>query len=145
MFMIYVANIADTKRGLDIGKHQIKNAKNKEKATQEDSQANSKGIEEVEQVFPLDGMVNEFDELPPARGIAPLRCSQVTTGRAALRRRVRQIMLLNAQDAAKGSAGYLVAHSSAITFIGPHGRIRGYGDWNDGVDTLTQDMREALS
>jgi len=43
------------------------------------------------------------------------------------------------------AAGYLVAHSSAVDFIGPHGRIRGFGDWSDTPDELAADIKQAES
>jgi protein SCO1 len=47
---------------------------------------------------------------------------------------------------ARGSAvGYLVAHSSAVNFIGPHGRIRGFGDWSDTPDQLAAEVKRAES
>jgi protein SCO1 len=47
---------------------------------------------------------------------------------------------------AHGSAvGYLVAHSSTVDFIGPHGRIRGFGDWSDTPDELAAKVKQAES
>ena len=49
-------------------------------------------------------------------------------------------------DAGKGSAnGYVVAHSSAVQFISPDGRLRGTGDWSDSPDELAVLMKEARS
>ena len=49
-------------------------------------------------------------------------------------------------DSAKGSAnGYIVAHSSAVQFISPGGRLRGRGDWSDSPDELAVLMRQARS
>jgi protein SCO1 len=46
----------------------------------------------------------------------------------------------------KGSAnGYIVAHSSAVQFISPGGRLRGTGDWSDSPDELAVLMRQARS
>jgi protein SCO1 len=46
----------------------------------------------------------------------------------------------------QGSAvGYLVAHSSTVDFIGPHGRIRGFGDWSDTPDELAAAVKQAES
>jgi protein SCO1/2 len=46
----------------------------------------------------------------------------------------------------KGSAnGYVVAHSSAVQFISPDGRLRGTGDWSDSPDELATLMRQARS
>ena len=46
----------------------------------------------------------------------------------------------------KGSAnGYIVAHSSAVQFIAPDGRLRGTGDWSDSPDELAVLMRQARS
>lgn len=46
----------------------------------------------------------------------------------------------------KGSAnGYIVAHSSAIQFISPEGRLRGTGDWSDSPDELAALMKQAQS
>ncbi|HEY5349302.1 MAG TPA: SCO family protein [Candidatus Lustribacter sp.] len=48
--------------------------------------------------------------------------------------------------AGKGSAnGYIVAHSSAVQFISPGGRLRGTGDWSDSPDELAVLMRQARS
>jgi protein SCO1 len=47
---------------------------------------------------------------------------------------------------AKGSAGgYIVAHSSAVQFIAPNGRLRGTGNWSDSPDELAVLMRQARS
>jgi len=47
---------------------------------------------------------------------------------------------------ARGSAaGYLVAHSSLVDFIGPHGRIRASGDWSDTPDQLAAEVKRAES
>ena len=49
-------------------------------------------------------------------------------------------------DAGKGSAnGYIVAHSSAVQFISPDGRLRGTGDWSDSPDELAVLMKQARS
>jgi len=49
-------------------------------------------------------------------------------------------------DSGKGSAnGYVVAHSSAVQFISPDGRLRGTGDWSDSPDELAALMRQAQS
>jgi protein SCO1/2 len=49
-------------------------------------------------------------------------------------------------DSGKGSAnGYIVAHSSAIQFISPDGRLRGTGDWSDSPDELAVLMKQAQS
>jgi protein SCO1/2 len=49
-------------------------------------------------------------------------------------------------DSAKNSAnGYIVAHSSAVQFISPGGRLRGTGDWSDSPDELAVLMKAALS
>jgi protein SCO1/2 len=49
-------------------------------------------------------------------------------------------------DAGKGSAnGYVVAHSSAVVFISPDGRLRGTGDWSDSPDELATLIRQAQS
>jgi protein SCO1 len=46
----------------------------------------------------------------------------------------------------KGSAnGYIVAHSSAVQFIAPNGRLRGTGDWSDSPDQLATLMKQAQS
>ena len=46
----------------------------------------------------------------------------------------------------KGSAnGYIVAHSSAVQFIAPDGRLRGVGDWSDSPDELATLMKQAQS
>ena len=46
----------------------------------------------------------------------------------------------------KGSAnGYIVAHSSAVQFISPEGRLRGTGDWSDTPDELATLMQQAHS
>jgi protein SCO1 len=46
----------------------------------------------------------------------------------------------------KGSAnGYIVAHSSAVQFISPGGRLRGTGDWSDSPDELAVLMKQAQS
>jgi protein SCO1/2 len=46
----------------------------------------------------------------------------------------------------KGSAnGYDVAHSSAVQFISPDGRLRGTGDWSDSPDELATLMKQARS
>ena len=46
----------------------------------------------------------------------------------------------------KGSAnGYIVAHSSAVQFIAPNGRLRGTGDWSDSPDELATLMKQAQS
>lgn len=50
-----------------------------------------------------------------------------------------------ALPAQSSAAGYLVAHSSGITFIDPRGRIQSIGDWNDGPQDLAKEMRAALS
>jgi protein SCO1/2 len=45
-----------------------------------------------------------------------------------------------------GSAiGYLVAHSSAVDFIDPHGHIRSFGDWSDTPAELAADVKRAES
>jgi protein SCO1/2 len=45
-----------------------------------------------------------------------------------------------------GSAnGYIVAHSSAVQFISPDGRLRGTGDWSDSPDELAVLMKQARS
>jgi protein SCO1/2 len=45
-----------------------------------------------------------------------------------------------------GSAnGYVVAHSSAVQFISPAGRLRGTGDWSDSPDQLAALMQQARS
>jgi protein SCO1/2 len=47
---------------------------------------------------------------------------------------------------ARGSAaGYLVAHSSTVDFIGPRGRIRGFGDWSDTPGELAAEVKQAES
>jgi protein SCO1 len=47
---------------------------------------------------------------------------------------------------AKGSAnGYDVAHSSAVQFISPEGRLRGTGDWSDDADDLATLIQQARS
>lgn len=46
---------------------------------------------------------------------------------------------------AKSAAGYLVAHSSTIDFIGRDGRIRDTGDWSDTPQQLAVDMKETIS
>jgi protein SCO1 len=47
---------------------------------------------------------------------------------------------------AKGSAnGYIVAHTSAVQFIAPNGRLRGTGNWSDSPDELAVLMRQARS
>jgi protein SCO1/2 len=47
---------------------------------------------------------------------------------------------------AHGSAvGYLEAHSSTVDFIGPHGRIRSFGDWSDTPDELAAQVKQAES
>jgi protein SCO1/2 len=43
------------------------------------------------------------------------------------------------------AAGYLVAHGSSVDFIGPHGRIRGSGDWSDTPSELAVKMKQAES
>ena len=43
------------------------------------------------------------------------------------------------------AAGYIVAHSSIVDFIGPRGRLRGFGDWSDTPDQLAQRMKQAES
>jgi protein SCO1/2 len=49
-------------------------------------------------------------------------------------------------DPGKGSAnGYGVAHSSAVQFISPDGRLRGVGDWSDSPDELAVLMKAAQS
>jgi protein SCO1/2 len=49
-------------------------------------------------------------------------------------------------DPGKGSAnGYVVAHSSAVQFISPGGRLRGTGDWSDSPDELATLMQQAQS
>jgi protein SCO1/2 len=49
-------------------------------------------------------------------------------------------------DSGKGSAnGYVVAHSSAVQFISPDGRLRGTGDWSDSPDELAALMQQAQS
>jgi protein SCO1 len=46
----------------------------------------------------------------------------------------------------KGSAnGYAVAHSSAVQFISPDGRLRGTGNWSDSPDELAALMQQARS
>jgi protein SCO1/2 len=46
----------------------------------------------------------------------------------------------------EGSAnGYVVAHTSAVQFIAPSGRLRGTGDWSDSPDELAVMMRQARS
>jgi protein SCO1/2 len=46
----------------------------------------------------------------------------------------------------KGSSnGYIVAHSSAVQFISPAGRLRGTGDWSDTPDELATLMQQARS
>lgn len=46
----------------------------------------------------------------------------------------------------KGSAGgYVVAHSSAVQFIAPDGRLRGTGNWSDSPDELAVLMKQARS
>jgi protein SCO1/2 len=46
----------------------------------------------------------------------------------------------------KGSAnGYIVAHSSAVQFISPGGRLRGTSDWSDSPDELAVLMKQAQS
>ena len=44
---------------------------------------------------------------------------------------------------AHGASGYLVAHSSAIDFIAPNGRLRGTADWSDSPAQLASAMRAA--
>jgi protein SCO1/2 len=46
---------------------------------------------------------------------------------------------------AHGALGYLIAHSSAIDFIGPSGHIRGTGDWGDTSSELAAEMRQSES
>ncbi len=46
---------------------------------------------------------------------------------------------------AHGALGYLVAHSSTVDFIGPHGRIRGFGDWSDTPAELAAQVKQADS
>jgi protein SCO1/2 len=49
-------------------------------------------------------------------------------------------------DSGKNSAnGYIVAHSSAVQFISPSGRLRGTGDWSDSPDELAVLMKQARS
>jgi protein SCO1/2 len=48
-------------------------------------------------------------------------------------------------DASRSANGYLVIHSSIVEFIGPDGRLRGFGDWNDSPDALAALMRGALT
>jgi protein SCO1 len=49
-------------------------------------------------------------------------------------------------NSGKGSAnGYIVAHSSAVQFISPGGRLRGTGDWSDSPDDLAVLMKQAQS
>lgn len=49
-------------------------------------------------------------------------------------------------DSGRGSAnGYVVAHSSAVQFISPEGRLRGTGDWSDSPDELAVLMKQARS
>jgi protein SCO1 len=43
------------------------------------------------------------------------------------------------------AAGYLVVHSSTVDLIGPHGRIRGFGDWSDTPDELAAAVKQAES
>lgn len=43
------------------------------------------------------------------------------------------------------AAGYLVAHSSSIQFIGPGQHLRGTADWSDTPDELVAAMKHALS
>jgi protein SCO1/2 len=58
----------------------------------------------------------------------------------------RAYHVYHAQQPAGGSAnGYLVAHSSTVTLIGPNGRIRGSALWNDGADVLTDAIAAASS
>lgn len=59
---------------------------------------------------------------------------------------VEGITQLLAPRGSHGSAaGYLVAHSSTIDFIGPNGRIRGLGDWSDTADELAAKAKRAES
>jgi protein SCO1/2 len=44
-----------------------------------------------------------------------------------------------------GGAGYDVAHSSAVTLIGPDGRITGTGEWDDSPDRLAAELRRTLT
>jgi protein SCO1 len=49
-------------------------------------------------------------------------------------------------DSGKGSAnGYIVAHSTAVQFISPDGRLRGTGDWSDSPAELAVLMKQAAS
>lgn len=48
---------------------------------------------------------------------------------------------LPAKDSA---AGYLVAHSTAIYFIGRDGRIHTIGDWSDTPDVLKADLEQII-
>jgi protein SCO1/2 len=43
------------------------------------------------------------------------------------------------------AAGYLVAHSSTVDFIDPHGHIRSFGDWSDTPAELAADVKQAES
>jgi protein SCO1/2 len=43
------------------------------------------------------------------------------------------------------STGYDVAHSSGITLIGPDGRIRATGDWDDSSTRLAAEIRRSLA
>jgi protein SCO1/2 len=46
----------------------------------------------------------------------------------------------------KGSAnGYIVAHTAAVQFISPSGRLRGVGDWSDSPAELATLMQQARS
>jgi protein SCO1/2 len=49
---------------------------------------------------------------------------------------------LPARDSA---AGYLVAHSSIVQFVGPDGTLRGFGDWGDTPQQLAADIAKAES
>jgi protein SCO1/2 len=48
-------------------------------------------------------------------------------------------------DSTRSANGYLVMHSSIVEFIGPDGRLRGFGDWNDSPAALAALMRGALT
>jgi len=49
-------------------------------------------------------------------------------------------------DTGSGSSnGYVVAHSSAVQFISPDGRLRGVGDWSDSPSELATLMQQAQS
>jgi protein SCO1/2 len=45
----------------------------------------------------------------------------------------------------RSANGYVVAHSSAVQFISPGGRLRGVGDWSDSPDELAVLMKQAES